>query len=130
MDFQPMPFRFPRQAHTTAVALVITSLFAFSGCNRAAKEEKALRELRGGVANTKAAGQLARRILKLNPQDNGSWDRLVQAQFGLRDPAGVKQALEDWRRTVSKPQISTNTPAILPSSNMTQPALCRPGRKC
>ena len=39
----------------------------------------------------------------MNPQDNGSWDRLVQAHFGLRDPAGVRQALEDWRRTVSKP---------------------------
>jgi tetratricopeptide (TPR) repeat protein len=41
--------------------------------------------------------------LILNPQDNGTWDRLAQAQFGLRDPAGVKQALEDWRRTVGNP---------------------------
>jgi tetratricopeptide (TPR) repeat protein len=106
MDVQPMPFRFPRQAHSTAVALVITSLFAFSGCNRAAsREEKALRaELRKALheqAYEKAA-ELARRHLKLRPQDNGSWDRLVQAQFGLRDRAGVKQTLEEWRRTVSK----------------------------
>jgi tetratricopeptide (TPR) repeat protein len=80
------------------------------GCNRAAsKEQKTLRiELREALrqhAYSKAA-ELARRLLKLNPQDNGSWDRLVQAQFGLGDPAGVKEALEEWRRTVSKP--STN----------------------
>jgi tetratricopeptide (TPR) repeat protein len=109
MDFQPMPFRFPRQARTTAAALVITSLFAFSGCNRAApREEKALRvQLHQALqehAYEKAAG-LARRHLKLRPQDNGTWDRLVRAQFGLRDFAGVKQALEDWRRTVSKPSL-------------------------
>jgi tetratricopeptide (TPR) repeat protein len=109
MDFQPMPFRFPRQAHTTVVALVITSLFAFSGCNRAAKEEKALRaELQKALhehAYEKAAA-LARRHLKLKPQDNGTWDRLVRAQFGRRDPGGVKKALEDWRRTVSKPSLN------------------------
>jgi tetratricopeptide (TPR) repeat protein len=107
MDFQPMPFRFLRQAHTTAVALVITSLFAFSGCNRAAsKEQKTLRaELREALRTQSysKAKELARRLVKLNPQDNGTWDRLVRAQFGLRDPAGVKQALEDWRRAVSKP---------------------------
>jgi tetratricopeptide (TPR) repeat protein len=106
MDFQPMPFRFLRQAHITAAALVITSLSAFLGCNRAPKEEKALRaELRQALqehAYEKAA-ELARRHLKLRPQDNGTWDRLVRAQFGLRDPAGVRQALEDWRRAVSKP---------------------------
>ena len=39
-----MPFRFLRQAHTAAVALVITSLFAFSGCDRASsREQKTLR---------------------------------------------------------------------------------------
>jgi len=109
MDFQPMPFRFPRQAHTTTVTLVITSFFAFSACNRTAKEEKALRaDLRQALhehAYEKAA-ELARRHLKLRPQDNGTWDRLAQAEFGLRDPAGVKQVLEDWRRSVSKPSLN------------------------
>jgi tetratricopeptide (TPR) repeat protein len=104
-----MPFRFPRQAHTAAIALLITILFAFSGCNRAAKEEKALRaDLRQALhehAYEKAA-ELARRHLKLRPQDNGTWDRLAQAEFGLRDPAGVKQVLEDWRRAVSKPSLN------------------------
>jgi tetratricopeptide (TPR) repeat protein len=41
--------------------------------------------------------------LKLKPQDNGTWDRLVRAQFGLHDLAGVKQTLEEWRHTVRKP---------------------------
>ena len=35
----------------------------------------------------------AQHLLTLNPQDNGSWDRLVQAQFGLRDHAAVKKSL-------------------------------------
>jgi tetratricopeptide (TPR) repeat protein len=78
-----------------------------SGCDHAAsKEQKVLRaELREALREHSygKATELARRILKLNPQDNGSWDRLVRAQFGLRDPAGVKQALDDWRRTVKKP---------------------------
>lgn len=105
-DFQPMPFRFQRQAHITAVALVITILFAFPACNRASKEKKALRAELGKALHERSYGkaeELARRLLKLNPQDNGSWDRLVQAQFGLSDAAGVKQTLEEWRRTVSQP---------------------------
>jgi tetratricopeptide (TPR) repeat protein len=82
-------------------------MLTVSGCDRAAsKKQKALRvELREALREHSygQAAELARRILKLNPQDNGTWDRLVRAQFGLRDPAGVNQALEDWRRTVSKP---------------------------
>src|SRR4249919_3775762 len=107
MDFQPMPFRFPRQAHITAVALVLTTLFAFSGCHRAAsREQKALRAELDQALHEHSYGkaaELAQRLVKLNPQDNGSWDRLLQTQFGLRDPAGVKQALEEWRRVVTKP---------------------------
>jgi tetratricopeptide (TPR) repeat protein len=83
------------------------AILTMSGCGRAAsKEKKALRaELSVALREHSygKAAELARRILKLNPQDNGSWDRLVQAQFGLRDPAGVNQAIEEWRRTVSKP---------------------------
>lgn len=78
-----------------------------NGCNRAgSKEQKALRaELREALREHSygKAAELARHIVKLDPQDNGSWDRLVQAQFALRDPGGVKQALEEWRRMVSKP---------------------------
>ena len=67
-----MPFRFPRQAHTTAVALVLAGLFGFSGCNRSSsKEEKALRaELREALrarAYEKAAA-LAQRVLAIKPR--------------------------------------------------------------
>jgi tetratricopeptide (TPR) repeat protein len=86
------------------------TLLTLPACNRAAsKEEKALRaELRQALhehAYEKAA-DLARRHLKLKPQDNGTWDRLVQAQFGLRDFAGAKHSLDEWRRAVPKPSLS------------------------
>jgi tetratricopeptide (TPR) repeat protein len=85
----------------------VVAALTLAGCGLAAsKEKKALRaELREALRQHSygRAAELARRILKLTPQDNGSWDRLVQAQFGLRDPVGVSQALEEWRNTVSKP---------------------------
>lgn len=104
-----MPFRFPRQARTL-VALLCLMTLSLPACQRAAsREEKALRaELRQALhehAYEKAA-ELARRHLKLKPQDNGSWDRLVQAQFGLRDFIGAKQSLDEWRRAVPKPSLS------------------------
>ena len=52
------------------------------------------------------AAELARRHLKLRPHDNGTWDRLVRAQFGMRNLAGVKQALDDWRTTVPTPSLN------------------------
>jgi tetratricopeptide (TPR) repeat protein len=75
-------------------------------CDRGAREQKAVRaELHEALRNHSygKAAELARRLVKLNPQDNGSWDRLVRTQFGLRDPAGVKQALDEWQRAVPKP---------------------------
>jgi tetratricopeptide (TPR) repeat protein len=84
-------------------------MLTVSGCDRAtSKKQKALRvELRQALREHAYgnAAELAQRLLKLNRKDNGSWDRLVQAQFGLRDLAGVKQTLEEWRRTVSKASI-------------------------
>ena len=83
------------------------AVMTLSACDRTAqRKQKALRaELNEALREHSygKAAELARRVLKLNPQDDGTWDRLVRAQFGLRDPAGVRQALEDWRRTVSKP---------------------------
>jgi tetratricopeptide (TPR) repeat protein len=105
-----MPFRFLRQAHIATGAAVIIALFGLSACHRAAsKEEKALRaELRQALhdQNYEKAAELARRHLKLKPQDNGTWDRLVRAQFGIRDFAGVKKSLEEWRRAVPKPYLT------------------------
>jgi tetratricopeptide (TPR) repeat protein len=56
--------------------------------------------------NYERASDLARRHLKLKPHDNGTWDRLVRAQFGLHDLAGVKQSLDEWRRTVPKTSLN------------------------
>ena len=102
-----MPFRFLRQAHITAAAFVLLALFGLPACDRAAsREEKALQaELRQALheqAYDKAA-ELARRHLKVKPQDNGTWDRLVQAQFGKHDFEGARQTLAEWRRTVKDP---------------------------
>jgi tetratricopeptide (TPR) repeat protein len=105
-----MPFPFLRQAHIAAAACLLAALFGLTGCNRAAsREEKALRaELRQALNDQayEKAVALARRHLKVKPQDNGTWDRLVRAQFGMRDFAGVKQSLEEWRRAVPKPSLT------------------------
>ena len=87
--------------------LIAPAILALPACHRAAsKEEKALRaELRKALDEQgyDRAADLARRHLKLKPQDNGTWDRLVRAQFGRHDLASVKQTLEEWRHTVPKP---------------------------
>ena len=105
-----MRFRFLRQARAVTVLLMAAALLALPACHRAvSKEEKALRaELRRALdeQNYERATDLARRHLKLKPQDNGTWDRLVRAQFGLHDLAGVKQTLDDWRRSVPKPSLN------------------------
>src|SRR6185437_5334153 len=84
-------------------------ILAVSACHRAAsKEEKALRaELRKALdeQNYERAVELARRHLKLRPQDNGTWDRLVRAQFGLHDLPAVSQSLDDWRNAVPEPSL-------------------------
>ena len=90
-----------------AALLLLNAVWAVPACNRAAsREEKALRaELREALRQRsyEKAAALAQRVLKIKPQDEGTRDRLVQAQFGLRDFAGVKQSLEEWRRTIQKP---------------------------
>jgi tetratricopeptide (TPR) repeat protein len=105
-----MRFPFLRQARVLALFMIVSAVFALAACHRAvSKEEKALRaELRKAMDEQAydRAADLARRHLKLKPQDNGTWDRLVRAQFGLHDLAGVKQALEDWRHAVPKPPLN------------------------
>jgi tetratricopeptide (TPR) repeat protein len=87
--------------------LALAAMVALPACHRpGSKEEKSLRAELGKALNEQSydrAVELARRHLKLRPQDNGTWDRLVRAQFGLRDLGGVKQSLDDWRKTVRQP---------------------------
>lgn len=97
----------PRQARGWAIAVIAAAALPLAGCDRAAsREEKALRaELRQALNDQayEKAVELARHHLKVKPQDNGTWERLVRAQFGMRDFAGVNQSLEEWRRAVPKP---------------------------
>jgi len=90
--------------------LMAAAFLALPACHRAAsKEEKALRaELRKALEEQsyERAVELARRHLKLRPQDNGTWDRLVRAQFGLHDLAAISQSLDDWRNAVPEPSSS------------------------
>ena len=104
-----MRFRLFRQARVAILAAALGAVIALPGCHRAAsKEEKALRaELRKALdeQNYEHAVELARRHLKLKPQDNGTWDRLVRAEFGLRDLAAISQTLDDWRNAVPEPTL-------------------------
>ncbi len=66
-------------------------------------EEKALRrqltyEMRHH--SYESAVPLARRLLRIAPQDQKVWRRLVQAQIGLHDFDGARGSLGDWRATV------------------------------
>jgi Flp pilus assembly protein TadD len=88
---------------------MIAGVLTVPACRRAgSKEEKALRaELRKALdeQSYERAIELARRHLKLRPQDNGTWDRLVRAQFGMNDLAAVSQSLDDWRNAVPEPSL-------------------------
>jgi Cytochrome c biogenesis factor len=105
-----MRFLLLSQARVIAGAALLSAIIALPGCHRAgSKEEKALRaELRKALdeQNYEHAAEVARRHLKLKPQDNGTWDRLVRAEWGRQDLAAVKQTLDDWRRTVPKPSLN------------------------
>jgi len=105
-----MRFRLFRQARAIAITAVLGALIALPGCHRAAsKEEKSLRaELRKALDEGAydRAVDIARRHLKLKPHDNGTWERLVRAQFGLHDLPGAKRSLDEWRRAVPRPSIN------------------------
>ena len=67
------------------------------------REEKALRtqlahEMRHH--SYESAVPLARRVLRIAPQDPKVWKRLVQAQIGLHDLEGARVTLADWRARV------------------------------
>ena len=104
-----MPFRFARQARVIATAALCALILGLPACHRVgSKEEKALRTELNKALDEQAyerAADLARRHLKLKPRDEGTWDRLVRAQFGLRDLAGVSQSLNDWRNAVPAPSL-------------------------
>lgn len=56
-----------------------------------------------GQHSFREAEILARRLLLLAPNDNGAWDRLVQAQCGQADYKAAKETFARWRATMPKP---------------------------
>jgi tetratricopeptide (TPR) repeat protein len=102
-----MRFRIRRQARAIVISFSVAAILAVPACHRpGSKEEKALRAELGKALNEQSyerAIELARRHLKLRPGDNGTWDRLIRAQFGMHDLAAVKQSLDDWRNAVRRP---------------------------
>ena len=102
-----MRFLLQGQARPLVALFGAVLLLLLAGCRRgAAKEEIALRaELRKALRNHsyEEAAALAHRAVELNPQENGNWDRLVQAEFGRRDFVKVRQTLDEWSRTIKNP---------------------------
>lgn len=97
---------FLRPARLAIVTTLIVAIF-FAGCHRKiSKEEESLRRsLRHALAlrSYREAELLARRVLQYAPEDNGIWDRLVQAQCGQADYKGAKETFDAWRSSVGKP---------------------------
>jgi tetratricopeptide (TPR) repeat protein len=85
-------------------ALLAVLLAALLSCQpKHVSEDKTLRlqlahEMRH--RSYESAVPLARRILRLTPQDHKAWKRLVQAQIGLHDFDGARVSLGDWRLAV------------------------------
>lgn len=86
----------------TAIAAVST-FFLLSCQPKSVREEKALRtqlahEMRHHAYES--AVPIARRLIRIAPQDQKIWKRLVQAQVALHDVDGARVTLSDWRATV------------------------------
>nr|MBA3609442.1 hypothetical protein [Chthoniobacterales bacterium] len=93
-------------SHRSHLVLVLVLVLGPTACRRSITEEEkgARAEVRTALQERafERAVPLARRVLKFAPKDNGAWARLAQAQFGLRDLAGLRRTLEDWRTAVRK----------------------------
>lgn len=92
-----------RVAFTSSLLVCVV----FTSCHRKiSKEEKALRrDLQHalGQHSYREAEILARRLLLSAPNDNGAWDRLVQAQCGQGNYKAAKETFTRWRATMPKP---------------------------
>src|SRR4051812_10642469 len=89
-----------RALRTGLTALAVVTLFSCQP--EKVREEKAIRrqlahEMRHH--SYESAIPLARRILRIAPQDQKLWRQLVQAQLGLHDLDGAHVTLSDWRAT-------------------------------
>jgi tetratricopeptide (TPR) repeat protein len=84
-------------------ALVILLLFA--SCQpQNVREEKAMRRQLAHEMHHhsyESAIPLARRLIRIAPQEQKLWQNLVQAQIGLHDFDGARVSLGDWRAAVN-----------------------------
>jgi tetratricopeptide (TPR) repeat protein len=97
---------FRQRIRQAIVLIVIAELFCSSCHRKMSPEEKNLRRgLQHALAqhSYREAELLARRILQFTPNDNGIWDRLVQAQCGAGNFKSAKETFVTWRRTVRRP---------------------------
>ena len=79
-------------------------LLLFASCQpQNVREEKAMRRQLGHEMrhhSYESAIPLARRLIRIAPQDQKLWQSLVQAQIGLHDFDGARVSLGDWRAAV------------------------------
>ena len=102
-----MTFFIRRLLLILSTLLCVMALLLPIGCRRAISNgEKQIRaDLRRALSehSYQTATVLARRVIQFAPRDNGAWERLVQAQLGLKDLAGAKQSLLEWGKAVPRP---------------------------
>jgi tetratricopeptide (TPR) repeat protein len=83
------------------------TLVANTGCRdrRSRQEKEARHKLQRALRNNSyaEAEQLALRVLQFDPENNGAWDRLVQAQCKRRHFGAAKRTLAAWAKAVSNP---------------------------
>ncbi len=101
--------RFFRKPARAAIVAILSLTLILPACHRRiSKEEKNLRrDLQRALVmhSYREAGLLARRVLQYAPDDNGIWDRLVQAQCGQADYKSAKETFTAWRSSVPKPSL-------------------------
>ncbi len=102
-----MSFSRNQAFRAVGITAVAAALSALPGCRRSLSDaEKADRATLRQALREHAyerATTLAERIVQLHPDENGAWDRLLQAHAGMHDTAGAKATLERWRRAVPQP---------------------------
>jgi len=98
--------RFFRKPPRATIITILSLTLMLPACHRKiSTEEKNLRrDLNHALAvhSYREAELLARRVLQYAPDDNGIWDRLVQAQCGQGDYKGTKETFTAWRSSVRK----------------------------
>ena len=98
--------RFFRKPARTAIIAILSLTLVLPACHRRiSKEEKICGAICTARSRCIRIGKpnFSREVLQYAPDDNGIWDRLVQAQCGQADYKGAKETFTAWRSSVPKP---------------------------